>query len=483
MVLSSAASSSSQGGRSKGTRFTFSHLLVLSVVLRAVLLIYGAWQDAHMTVKYTDIDYVVFTDAARFVVAGGSPYERETYRYTPLLAFVLVPNIVWFEAFGKVVFALADIAVGYLMHRMLVLRGLGCQRALWFDALWLLNPMVANISTRGSAESLLALMVLGTLYLLVTRQFYPACAAFGLAVHFKIYPVIYAAPFLFLLDNDHFGDPIHDWPAPILSYKHYRAAILQRLAPSSQNEASDAPSLPVWKRAAHAAILFVSPTRLMFALCSAASFFLLSWWMYQLYGDEFLQHTYLYHVGRMDHRHNFSVWFYQMYLGFEDRWIGLVAFVPQMLLVAVAGIVFAKDVFFACFIQTFLFVTFNKVCTSQYFMWYICLFPLILPSTAIQLKWHGLALILFWVVGQALWLQSAYQLEFLGQNTFFSLWMASIVFFIINGWIAVSLIANHQFERVFGKHGRIRWVWGLGDLHPDPVPGASSSSSSLRAKR
>lgn len=86
------------------------------------------------------------------------------------------------------------------------------------------------------------------------------------------------------------------------------------------------------------------------------------------YEDEFLQETYFYHVIRKDHRHNFSVWFYNIYLTFESNEahiLGLLTFFPQLFLVLASGFAFGKDIFFACFIQTFLFVTFNKVCTSQ----------------------------------------------------------------------------------------------------------------------
>ena len=43
------------------------------MLLRLVLLVWGELQDALLAVRYTDIDYSVFSDAARAVAAGGSP--------------------------------------------------------------------------------------------------------------------------------------------------------------------------------------------------------------------------------------------------------------------------------------------------------------------------------------------------------------------------------------------------------------------------
>jgi phosphatidylinositol glycan class M len=88
-------------------------LLKLGLAVRAVLLLVGAWQDAHGQVKFTDIDYEVVTDGAARMAKGGSPFERSTYRYTPLLAAALVPNVTLHKAFGKLLFCAADLLAAW----------------------------------------------------------------------------------------------------------------------------------------------------------------------------------------------------------------------------------------------------------------------------------------------------------------------------------------------------------------------------------
>jgi phosphatidylinositol glycan class M len=188
--------------------FFSSPFLVFSaaIALRVVLFLYGLWQDANSPMKYTDIDYYVFTDAARITAHGHSPYDRETYRYTPLLAWMLLPtswSSTWFS-FGKILFAVGDIVAGWLIF--LVLRSekkMDIERALKFASIWLLNPMVATISTRGSSEGLLGVMVVAMLWAIMQKRTTLAGVLLGLGVHFKLYPLIYAPSIIWWLDDEH----------------------------------------------------------------------------------------------------------------------------------------------------------------------------------------------------------------------------------------------------------------------------------------
>lgn len=307
--------------------------------LRVVLLFYGLYQDAHSAMKYTDIDYMVFTDAARFVSRGASPYVRDTYRYTPLLAWMLLPTAWngWFS-FGKVLFAIADMVAGWLLVRVLRDQmGISGPRALKYASIWLLNPMVATISTRGSSEGLLGVMVVALLWAVLQRRVTLAGVLLGLGVHFKIYPFIYGPSILWWLDAD------------------------------KDHETQDKKT----KQGVISYILsFATPDRITITFAALSTFSALNLSMYILYGLPFMQHTYLHHLTRIDHRHNFSPYNILLYLsaagnsgvGFES-----IAFIPQLALSAVAiPLALARrSLPGAMLAQTFAFVAFNKVCTSQ----------------------------------------------------------------------------------------------------------------------
>ncbi|KAF4975086.1 hypothetical protein FZEAL_8087 [Fusarium zealandicum] len=395
-------------------------LFSIALLLRAVLLLYGFYQDAHSALKYTDIDYFVFTDAAQYLASGSSPYDRDTYRYTPLLAWLLLPTVK-FPAFGKLVFATADLLAGWLMLRVLRRRGMDEATAGGFAALWLWNPMVATISTRGSSEGLLGVLTMGLLWAVERKRVSLAAVILGISVHFKIYPFIYAPAIVWWMDDERFGK---------------RRKTTSR--PSS--------AIEVLTR-------FCSPERVRLALVSLATFMCLNLLMYSIYGTPFLIHTYFHHVTRIDHRHNFSPYNVLLYLtsatpanSSASFGIESLAFLPQLLLscVLIPLALAKRDLATAMMAQTFAFVTFNKVCTSQYFLWYMVFLPLYLPnSSLLRNPKLGISALLLWVVTQAAWLQQGYQLEFLGVSTFFpGLWLASLGFFLVNCWILGIIISD-----------------------------------------
>lgn len=75
--------------------WTINRLLIVSFLIRALLVFYANIHDYMFKVKFTDIDYTIYSDAAQHIYNGRSPYSRATYRYSPILAFMLLPNVLY----------------------------------------------------------------------------------------------------------------------------------------------------------------------------------------------------------------------------------------------------------------------------------------------------------------------------------------------------------------------------------------------------
>ena len=136
---------------------------------------------------------------------GKSPYQRDTYTYTPIVAALLTPNE-YLSIFGKIVFCSCDIIVGYLIYKICQLQGHSARKCIICAQLWLLNPLTLTVSSRGNAESLIALLVLSSLYFLMKKNSVHSALVggmvYGLSVHMKIYPITYSLPiFLYLSDS------------------------------------------------------------------------------------------------------------------------------------------------------------------------------------------------------------------------------------------------------------------------------------------
>ncbi|WZZ90738.1 hypothetical protein YC2023_119317 [Brassica napus] len=447
---------------------SFRSLLVSSMLLRVFLIIYGEWQDAHMEVRYT-----VFSDAASLMASGESSLQEN---HLPLLtrffsspiqssillgesssSLLLVCNLS--QAFFKgstfslsrsesVCLCPSDLLVGLFIREILKLRKVPEKVCTVSVMVWLLNPFTFTIGTRGNCEPLVCAMLLwiiislmkGTttththtyiyiyIYTLLfsqsftlrlrivvtcgttaTRNLSQAAFWYGLV---RVYPIIYALPIILVLDSKLFSSghkpPLQDWNTHT----------------SSSRE----------KKTFHLKNLF-SRERIMFCL--------------------FLHEALLYHLTRTDPRHNFSIYFYHIYLHYERQFSAvekLISFLPQFTVQLALVFCFSQDLVFCMFLQTVAFVAFNKVITAQYFVWFYCLLPLILPWSRMKLKWEGILCIILWIGAQTHWLLWGYMLEFKGVNVFLQLWMASLVFLAANTFVLVKIIQRHRFSPLFGQY-------------------------------
>ena len=484
-VLRACADSFLTGGccgwRWWARRSPLARVLLAGAALRIFLIVLGEVLD-NAGLRYTDIDYGVVVDGARAAAAGGSPFDRATYRYSPLLALAAAPALAVPWA-GKAIFAAADLVGAALVARLIAARGMSASQAAACAAALALHPFVANVSTRGNSDALACALVLAVLAcLLGGRRLVDAAAALlGLAVHMRIYPVIYVLPLTAFLDA-HYApedfavpppadevDPtvaknadLHDMAqslptqrsrsrssTPLRRRRHrqvkeelqqhdqlpplhlpltdrgsllcfafgapfsavlrlairaaavpFAAATGRRRDPSAFSAwLTTSPLAWPWRRVGVTALPsdsplaalqwvhdFATPRRLGFGALSFTVFACLTGICYAAYGWPFLYEAFLYHFVRADNRHNFSPRFYDLYLNFENTHAraagaGLLAMLPQLGALAVAGAALYRDPPAALLLQTAVFVIWNKVITVQYFNWYLALAPLILPQS------------------------------------------------------------------------------------------------------
>ncbi|KAJ9454735.1 GPI mannosyltransferase 1 [Diplonema papillatum] len=440
--------------------------LAAAFALRLAMIAYGCWHDAAMPVKYTDVDYEVFTDAALRVCAGRSPYDRQTYRYPPTLAVLLTPNCLW-KPFGKVLFAAADVACGLVLVHLCRLTRSPVKTVY---ALWLLNPVVINVSTRGNADALVLLpltlsLLCHTRYLHrirgeaeatnsttehgkpslcvskpgkepAQRALDPSVAAraafsssadpavsgclLAVAVHLRLFPVIFL-------------------PSVVAAY-----AVARQGGAGSAGGAAGFRLSRVDFRALFAFGLSFAGS---LALSTGGCCFAGGAWSC----SDFLQNAYFYHYGRTDHRHNLCP--HWLPAGLPGGFV-FGGFLPQAVSITALSARYCRHPSFAWLLAALVFVTLNKVATVQYFTWYLCFLP---PATSYLQGSRRLyaSLAAFWLLCLALWLGTAYTVEFRGEAHFVSLWACSLLFLVANAAVVCSFICTFDSRPVESEGGKL----------------------------
>ncbi|GAB68321.1 mannosyltransferase [Plasmodium cynomolgi strain B] len=396
-------------------------VLLLGIIVRVIIYYYSLWHDNNFDVKFTDVDYYVYSDAAKYVLRNESPYKRYTYRYTPLLAYLMVPNFFFHFSFGKILFSSFDFLIAIVLIRILRIKYPACKNYIFYVSLWILNPMVIIISIRGNADCIPCLFVLLTLLCIYQKKIYLAAIFYGLAVNFKIYPIIYALPLMLYLnknylakDNFFQGDKQQDLCVNPISWTLRSIGQL------------------------FAGLLKLNRDQLVFSLCSFGTFMLLNGVFYRMYGYAFLHESFIYHLVRRDHRHNFSLFFYLMYLSIEgnSKIMPLITFVPQAVLVALFGFKYARaNLELSMFLQVNMLPE-GRVLIGCYFIWCLPFIPVVLHSITLN---------------RANWLLWAYYLEFKGYNTFLQLFYSSVLFLISEMticWVFMYLHFTEQKKNV-----------------------------------
>jgi len=408
------------------------HRYLTSLIIRYLIIIITEFLYYNYHILYTDIDYHVFSDGAKELLLGKNPYERETYRYTPILAFLMTPNIFFYYSFGKFLLSTIDVIVGFLIEKLLIVqnnKNSNDEKFVYNSLFYLYNPIIIVICTRGSADCIITCLVVLCLLLLEMKYYLLSAFVYGFAVHFKIYPIIYAPAIYLYLVNKIYNNNNQNENENKNSYLKF---ILQKFL---------FPIFLILKNIhKYYSILYV--------LISSFTFLSLLIIFYKIIGYKFLYEYLLYHIIRKDHRHNYSMFYYLIYLTYNSKlskFLSLITFLPQIILIILITILMFEKINLCLIVLTMVFVVFNKVITAQYFIWYLCLMPLIVNRNLLfkEKKTKGIFLAGIWMFFEGIWNSFSHLLEYNGKNKFVEMWLIDVGFFLINCWGIKEIIVNN----------------------------------------
>lgn len=528
-------------------KFLLIHMRYFNALAIRIFLVILSEILLKFNITYSDIDYQVFTDGANYLLNFESPYNRETYRYTPLLAFMMIPNHILNINYGKILFVLVDMLNGICIEILLNLQNanrkkiaeanekrlkakqarqssqnnqnsnldansLSSESSKNFSAannsqiaqedfsaklrqmfeiltkiidnpfaytslFYLYNPFVINISTRGSADCIIIFFILATLIFLELEVYSIAGILYGLAIHFKIYPVIYAPAILLYiifkrkkLNNEEFSDEDSIITENLAAAAESQNSVITkifyfilsffsfffylRIAFSIYNKIKNFYAAVFTQCKNFLKFFFkyiLNFNAIVFFGFALFTFLSLFGFFYVFFGRKFVYEYLLYHVVRKDHRHNYSVFSYLMYLTYTMHFgkiLSLMAFLPQALLVFFTSIFLFKNLNTCLVIITWIFVTFNKVVTAQYYLWYLSLVPLIIPFNKLFMQKRLKAYVLFgiWLYLEVYWNNFSHRLEYKGQNLFLEIWIFNMAFFLVN-CVMIEEIASDRIAK------------------------------------
>ena len=228
-------------------------------------------------------------------------------------------------------------------------------------ASWTLNPMVVGISTRGSSEGTVMLPILLFAWFITVQRRTLAAICLGLGVHLKLFPIVYLPSVLIF-----YG--LLPW-----AVSRHRGSISGENATSVLSTPMKPPRSTITTTTTNtsfsSSLVHLKKRHVAFTVLTIGTAVLLFLGVYYAYGWKGIEESLLYHLTRKDHRHNFSPFFALFHnsdASNDNNISRILLFIPQVLMMLAVSVRFGKvDLPFACFLQTWLFVSFNRVITSQ----------------------------------------------------------------------------------------------------------------------